>query len=136
MLQFQFQSGLYRNTAELLDAVANAYLDVSPREIRESLATYTDDEMADDCIDAWNLDTVDEEKAKQFEYDHQAAHDYQHMYDIEAGREVPDAAPFVMTDEMRASCTQLGEWEADRSDLVQAFRRFRSEVLENDVEAA
>ena len=132
----QFQSGLYRTTDDLLDAVANAYLDVSPREIRESLAKYTDEEMADDCIDAWGLDTPNEDALQQLQYDHQAAHDYQHMYDIEAGREVPDAEPFVLTDEMRASCTKLGEWEADRADLVRAFNRFRSEFEGAEAEAA
>ncbi len=59
----KFESALYPCRSALLDAVASSYLDVSPSEVRAALETYSDAELARDCMMSWGLDIVMEDHA-------------------------------------------------------------------------
>lgn len=65
MVKYEFQSILYRNSSDLVKAVAHQFITAgdlnNADDIRGFLAEQTDEELADECIAGWRLDaTVNE----------------------------------------------------------------------------
>ena len=58
-MSIQFQGALYRNASEAHDACAAAWLSADgmngKREIQETLAEQTDEELAAECEEAWGM---------------------------------------------------------------------------------
>jgi hypothetical protein len=60
MSNYEFGGSLYSNRAMVLNAIAGEWMHAgganSEADIQEALATFSDAELAAECIDAWQLD--------------------------------------------------------------------------------
>jgi hypothetical protein len=60
MAKHEFQSTLYRTHAQMLDAIAESWLEAgglnSEADVAAALRTQTDEELAAEVIEAWGLD--------------------------------------------------------------------------------
>lgn len=59
MTSFEFQGALYRNKREVAAAIATAWIEAgglnTSEDVRQILASTTDENLADECIFGWDL---------------------------------------------------------------------------------
>jgi hypothetical protein len=60
-MAYEFAGSLYRNEASMLDAIAHDWITAggshTQEDVRRILQDFSDNELADDCITEWELDT-------------------------------------------------------------------------------
>ncbi len=117
-MSYEFQSMLYSSPKNVIDAVANEWLtaggDNGDTAVREVIASWTDDALADECIEGWKLDVIDPEQ--------------QRIFDYSVSEDDKEAILFEFT--------PLGGWDCNRADLVAAFGRLRAEWAETEMTEA
>lgn len=78
MSKYEFQSTLYRNEREMLDAIAEAWLGAGGANDmayqRETLASVSDDDLAAECIAGWALDLAGDQPPWSSDEDRDPSH--------------------------------------------------------------
>jgi len=81
-MEYEWNSTLFRTRADMLDAIAHAWLTASGRNSRaETLRAFdemTDDKLAAELIETWGLDQP--RSPELFEYDERPSHMAEHEY--------------------------------------------------------
>ena len=79
-MAYEFAGSLYPNEVAMLDEIAHNWITAdgthTHAEVRDILLTFTDTELADDCIIEWELDTPPDPN-DQDRHSHMMTHYYQ-----------------------------------------------------------
>ena len=79
-MTYEFGGSLYRNEADMLDEIAHAWTTAggahTHAEVCDILLTFTDSDLAADCITEWELDTPPDPD-DQARHSHMMTHYYQ-----------------------------------------------------------
>lgn len=102
--KYEFQGCLYRGERAMLDAIAETWLRAggqnSDKDVAEALAQMTDAQLANECIEGWELD-VDERNGLPVSGDEREDDEYEDL-------------------------SHMGFNQYAKEDLAAAFARFRA----------